>query len=117
MQCSPCEELELLTQRLKYAILRKNELITANLFGKWMMAAEVDLTRTNELLTNHSNTCNICSAQWPAPSKPNTHKEMGVVEEQYPPEDPERPFRAPPRRMYRPHLASVLQFPSIDPNL
>src|ERR1700737_3583564 len=112
MESLPCEELELLIQRLKYAILRKNELIVANLYGKWMMAAEADLTRTNELLIQHSQTCSICSAQWSVSStvKPRTE----VVEEEYPPEDPDRPFRAPPRRMYRARLASILQFPSID---
>lgn len=115
MENLPCEELNSLTQRLKYAIQRKNELITANLFGKWMIAAEADLTRTNELLISHSETCSICSAQWRTSHKARPRTEE--VAEIYPPEDPERPFRAPPRRMYRPQPALVLQFRTIARNL
>ena len=116
MEYLPCEELDSLTTRLKYALLRKNELIDANLSGRWMAAAEADLTRTNELLMNHSQTCAICSAQWAETSSPAPYEEPSlrmeeVVEEQYPPEDPEAPFRAPPRRMYRPIPTSILPFP------
>jgi hypothetical protein len=57
-----CGELDSLTRRLKCAIERKNELIAANLFGRWMMAAEADLTRTNELLMNHHRACPVCGA-------------------------------------------------------
>jgi hypothetical protein len=106
-----CEELESLTRRLKCAIERKNELIAANLFGRWMAAAEADLTRTNELLMNHHKGCPVCTARL---------NEMAIValpgydvrEEQYPPEDPEHPFRAPSRRIYQLHQSSVLRFPS-----
>ena len=113
MEYLPCEELNFLARRLMSAIQRKNELISAKLFGKWMMAAELDLARTNELLIDHRQACSVCNEQWRNLStvKPRTEE---VVEEEYPPEDPERPFRAPPRRMYRPQLASVLQFPSFD---
>lgn len=114
MEYIPCEELDSLNRRLKYAIQRKNELIAANLSGRWMMAAEADLTRTNELLMNHSYTCRTCNEQWREVSqvKPRT-EDVATEEELYPLEDPENPFRAPPRRMYH-QSASVLQFPSTD---
>jgi hypothetical protein len=35
-----------------------------------------------------------------------------VEEEQYPPEDPAHPFRAPVRRIYHLQQSSVLRFPS-----
>jgi hypothetical protein len=35
-----------------------------------------------------------------------------VEEEEYPPEDPRHPFRAPSRRIYHLHHPSVLRFPS-----
>jgi hypothetical protein len=57
-----CNDLDSLTRRLKCAIERKNELIAADLFGRWMMAAEADLTRTNELLMNHHQACSVCGA-------------------------------------------------------
>ena len=111
MEYFACEELDSLERRLKCAIQRKNELVSANLFGQWMVAAEADLTRTNELLINHHQTCSVCNARWWEISKvrPPTQE---VEEEEYPPEDPECPFRAPPRRMCRSQPASVLQFPS-----
>lgn len=112
MEYLPCEELESLTRRLRCAIQRKNELITANLFGRWMQAAEADLTRTNELLMNHSHTCLACNAQWREALKAEAPHQTGA--ELYPAEDPECPFRAPPRRMYHPQPASVLEFHSTE---
>jgi hypothetical protein len=111
-----CDELDSLTRRLKCAIERKNELIAANLFGRWMMAAEADLTRTNELLMNHHRACSVCSAHLEAMSTlaapaPAASPAYEVEEEQYPPEDPEFPFRAPPRRIYRVQTSPLLTFP------
>jgi hypothetical protein len=62
-----CNELDSLTRRLKCAIERKNEVIAANLFGRWMLAAEADLTRTNELLMNHHRACSVCGAHLEEP--------------------------------------------------
>ena len=116
MESFACEELDSLTRRLKCAIERKNELITANLFGRWMVAAEADLTRTNELLMNHHKGCPVCTALLNEISNVDPLKvdplKYDVEEEQYPPEDPEYPFRAPARRIYHLHPSSVLRFPS-----
>jgi hypothetical protein len=106
-----CEELDSLTRRLKCAIERKNELIAANLFGRWMAAAEADLTRTNELLMNHHKSCSVCTARLNEIANVAPPQYL-VKEEQYPPEDPEHPFRAPSRRIYQIHHSSVLRFPS-----
>jgi hypothetical protein len=111
MKSYACEELESLTRRLKSAIERKNELIVAKLFGRWMEAAEADLTRTNELLMNHHKGCPVCTARLNEIAT-NVALEYDVEEEQYPPEDPEHPFRTPPRRIYQLHHSSVLRFPS-----
>jgi hypothetical protein len=111
METFACEELDSLTRRLKCAIERKNELITANLFGRWMMAAEADLTRTNELLMNHHKGCTVCTARLNEISNV-APPEYYAEEEQYPPEDAEYPFRAPARRTYRLRHSSVLQFRS-----
>lgn len=106
-----CEELDSLTRRLKCAIERKNELIAANLFGRWMVAAEADLTRTNELLMNHHKGCPICTARLNEIANV-APPQYDVEEEQYPPEDPAHPFRAPVRRIYHLQQSSVLRFPS-----
>jgi hypothetical protein len=110
MESFVCEELDSLTRRLKCAIERKNELIAAKLFDRWMVAAEADLTRTNELLMNHHKSCSVCTARLNEISNV-ARPEYEVEEEQYPPEDPEHPFRTPPRRIYRLHSASVRRFP------
>jgi hypothetical protein len=121
MEFFACEELNSLTRRLKYAMERKNELIVANLFGRWMMAAEADLTRTNELLMSHHATCSVCNAQWRQVNETDSEPmpiETEFIEEQYPPEDPEFPFRAPPRRIYRMNSTEtesvLLHFPSTN---
>jgi hypothetical protein len=106
-----CEELDSLARRLKSAIERKNELIAANLFGRWMAAAEADLTRTNELLMNHHKSCPVCTARLNEICNVVAPPAYEVKEEESPPEDPEYPFRTPPRRIYRLHSASVLRFP------
>jgi len=116
MEYFACEELDSLERRLRCALERKNELIAANLYGRWMVAAEADLTRTNELLINHHQSCAVCNGRWLDLSKANPPTEA-IAEEEYPPEDPECPFRAPPRRMYRPQPASILEFPSENNHL
>jgi len=111
MEYFACEELGSLERRLKCAIERKHELISMNLSGKWMAAAEADLSRTNALLMNHRQMCVVCNGRWTVVSGAESLA-VEVGEEEYPPEDPERPFRAPPRRMYRPEPAQVLPMPS-----
>jgi hypothetical protein len=111
-----CDELESLARRLLCAVQRKNELRSANLNGKWMTAAEADLTRTHELIRDHRQTCSVCNGWCQEMSKVD-HPTEDVYEEKYPPEDPDCPFRAPPRRFYRPRPALVLQFPSQDPHV
>jgi hypothetical protein len=111
MEYCACEELEALSRRLLCAIERKNELIAANLLGKWMMAAEADLTRTHELIRNHRKTCTACSTFWQQPFN-NDPSVEDIDVENYRPENRLRSSRAPHRRFYGPYPALILQFPS-----
>jgi len=101
MKYITCEKLNTLTRRLANAIRRKNELIAAELTGRWLMAAEADFLEANAAVAIHHMECPACDALW---------REIFGTDGMA--EDLESPFHPCPRHTHPLGPASLLRFPA-----